>query len=141
MKRNNNIRSIHLMGYAAPGLGITQGPRSLRRRPKPDQHISQKNRLRPSRKNFVRVVNYLNNTYPAKNSCERVRVCFSVGFVDMLGVICGETADSLRNPETRCTSSYIDTNRKLLRHLNILIQLNSTRKIQKNILVVSRGIA
>ena len=50
---------MDMMGYAAPGLGITYGHFSLRARPHIDPHIPLKNRLRPSRKNSVRVANYL----------------------------------------------------------------------------------
>ena len=89
-----------------PGLGITNGPRSLHRRPHTYQHIPLKNRLRLSRCEFF--AGYLllqilrNRRELASKRSESVfqwDVWIGVGSSS-------ETAGSLHNPQTRCTPSY-----------------------------------
>ena len=52
--------SYSVLGSINPGLGITLGPRSLRRGPHTYPYIPLKNRLRAFRKNSVRITYYSN---------------------------------------------------------------------------------
>ena len=85
--------------------GLRRDPQSPCRRPYIYLHIPLKNKLRASRKNSLRVINS-NCSQPAHNSCERLGVYFSVGYIYICVGSSTESAGSLRNPETWRTPSY-----------------------------------